>query len=349
MDKETFRLKKAGWIVLCLAGLCLFSVLLIQAGKVNAEAQTITTEATATESKEQMYDASMTQQAVSSSITFSKKKKSLKAGKSFRFQVKTVGITDKVTFKVSDSKLAKINSSGKLTALRVGKVKVTAIAGDYSVSVLVTIKPKKNVALDPGHSAKVTGGTEPIGPGSSTKKAKDSTGTKGVSSGQMEYELTMKLAKKMKLLLEDKGYLVVLTRSNNKKAISCVERAKVANKAGADIFVRIHADGINNASVFGASALYPSSRNPYVNKLSSKSKKLSSCVLNAMCKEAGAKSRGLVARDDLSGSNWAKMPVTLIEAGFMTNKEEDKKLAQDSYQDKLAKGMVQGIEEYFGY
>ena len=145
MDKETFRLKKAGWIILCLAVLCFWSVLLLQAGKVKADAQTMTTEAT--ESKEQTFDASTTQQAVSPSITFSKKKKSLKTGKSFRFQVKTTGITDKVTFKVSDSKLAKINSSGKLTALRVGKVKVTAIAGDYSVSVLLTIKPKKIVAL----------------------------------------------------------------------------------------------------------------------------------------------------------------------------------------------------------
>ena len=269
MGKETFRLKKAGWLVLCLAGLCLFSVLLLQAGKIRAEAETMTTEAATTESKEQTLDASIT--------------------------------------------------------------------------------PKKIVALDPGHSAKMTGGTEPIGPGSSVKKAKDATGTRGVSSGQMEYELTMKLARKMKPLLEDKGYQVVLTRSNNKKAISCVERAKVANKAGADIFIRIHADGINNASVSGASALYPSSRNPYVGKLSSKSKKLSSCVLNAMCKKTGAKNRGLVARDDLSGSNWAKMPVTLIEVGFMTNPEEDKKLAQNSYQDKLAKGMVQGIEAYFGY
>lgn len=349
MGKETFRLKKAGWLVLCLAGLCLFSVLLLQAGKIRAEAETMTTEAATTESKEQTLDASTTQQAISPSITFSKKKKSLKAGKCFRFQVKTVGITDKVTFKVSDTKLAQINSSGKLTALRAGKVKVIAIAGEYSASVSVTIKPKKIVALDPGHSAKMTGGTEPIGPGSSVKKAKDATGTRGVSSGQMEYELTMKLARKMKPLLEDKGYQVVLTRSNNKKAISCVERAKVANKAGADIFIRIHADGINNASVSGASALYPSSRNPYVGKLSSKSKKLSSCVLNAMCKKTGAKNRGLVARDDLSGSNWAKMPVTLIEVGFMTNPEEDKKLAQNSYQDKLAKGMVQGIEAYFGY
>lgn len=348
MEKKTIRVKRAGWIgAVGLSALCLLFLLLICGGQVKAE--TTMSKAPVNEANEPALDIATTQQAASPSISFSKKKSSIKAGKSFRFQVKTVGIADKVTYHISDTRLAKINASGKFTALRVGKVKVTAVAGDYSVSAAVTIKPKKIVALDPGHSSKMTGGTEPVGPGASVKKAKDSTGTKGVSSGQMEYELTMKLARKMKPLLEDKGYLVVLTRANNQKAISCVERAKVANKAGADIFVRIHADGINNASVSGASALYPSGKNPYVGKQSSKSKKLSSFVLDAMCKETGAKKRGLVARDDLSGSNWAKMPVTLIEVGFMTNPQEDKKLAQTSYQDKLAKGMVKGIEEYFGY
>lgn len=358
MDKHVIRLKRIGIIILCVSVMGFLSApLQTETGKAETDivmaqaefAETTMTETTVEASNPAILDSATTQQTVRPSISFIKKKERVKAGKSFHFQVKTVGIADKVAYAVSDNKFAKITSSGKFTALRVGKVKVIATAGEYHVSTSVTIKPKKVVALDPGHSAKVTGGTEPVGPGSSVKKAKDSGGTRGVSSGQAEYELTMKLAKKMKPLLEDKGYLVVLTRSSNKKAISCVERAKVANKAKADIFIRIHADGINNSSVSGASAHYPTSRNPYVGKLSSKSKKLSSCVLNAMCDKAGAKNRGLVARDDLSGSNWAKMPVTLIEVGFMTNREEDKKLARTAYQDKLAKGMVQGIDKYFGY
>ena len=51
---------------------------------------------------------------------------------------------------------------------------------------------------------------------------------------------------------------------------------------------------------------------------------------------------------DLSGTNWAKMPVILIEAGFMTNKTEDERLQDPEYQEKLVQGIVRGIEEYFG-
>ena len=78
-------------------------------------------------------------------------------------------------------------------------------------------------------------------------------------------------------------------------------------------------------------------------------KKLSKCVLNNMCDDAGTYNRGLFVRNDLTGNNWATMPVTLIEVGFMTNPTEDRLLNKKSYQKKLAKGIVAGIDEYFGY
>lgn len=282
-------------------------------------------------------------------IEFTKKTTSLKAGKSYTFQAQTINFDGDITFSVSNSKIAAITENGKLTGKKAGTVTVTAKASGYSTSIKVTIKPKKIVALDPGHSGVVASGTEPVGPGSKVRKAKDASGTRGIVTKLPEYKLTLSLAKKMKKLLEDRGYKVIMTRTSNKKAVSCVKRAKIANKAKADIFVRIHADGIDNTSVSGATALYPSKSNPYVGKLSKKSKKLSKCILKAMCKKSGAKNRGLSARNDLSGSNWAKMPVTLIEVGFMTNPKEDKKLKTTKYQNKLAQGMVDGIDDYFGY
>ena len=68
-----------------------------------------------------------------------------------------------------------------------------------------------------------------------------------------------------------------------------------------------------------------------------------------MCDEAGTYNRGLFVRNDLTGNNWATMPVTLIEVGFMTNPTEDRLLNKKSYRKKLAKGIVTGIDEYFGY
>lgn len=282
-------------------------------------------------------------------VAFTKKTTKLKAGKSYTFQAQTVNFDGNIVFSVSNSKIASITENGKLTGKKAGTVTVTATASEYSTSIKVTITPKKIVALDPGHSGVVAGGTEPVGPGAKIRKAKDASGTRGIVTKIPEYKLTLSLAKKMKKLLEDRGYKVVMTRTSNKKAISCVKRAKIANNAKADIFIRIHADGIDNTSVSGATALYPSKSNPYVGKLSKKSKKLSKCILNAMCKKSGAKNRGLSARDDLSGSNWAKMPVTLIEVGFMTNLTEDRKLKTTKYQNKLAQGMVDGIDDYFGY
>ena len=286
--------------------------------------------------------------AQAAKITFTQTKDKIKAGNTFTFQAATDD-NSPVTYSVTDESLATITEDGQLTAKKIGSVKVIAQSGDISTSTNVNIIGKKIVCLDPGHSAKMSGGTEPIGPGASTRKAKDAVGTRGVVSGTYEYQFTLTLAKRLQTLLEKKGYEVILTRKDSKHAISCKERAMVANDADADIFVRLHVDASASGSARGASALYPSSANPYNGKLSKKCKKLSKCILNNMCEEAGTHNRGLFVRNDLSGSNWAAMPVTLIEVGFMTNATEDRLLNKTSYQKKLAKGIVSGIDEYFGY
>ena len=286
--------------------------------------------------------------AQATKITFTQTKTKIKVGRSFSFQA-AADDNSPVTYSVSDESIATITEDGQLTAKKTGSVKVIAQSGDISAATKVRVIGKKLICLDPGHSAKMTGGTEPIGPGASTRKAKDVIGTRGVVSGTYEYQFTLTLAKRLQTLLEKKGYEVILTRKDSKHAISCKERAMVANNADADIFVRLHVDASASGSVRGASALYPSSANPYNGKLSKKCKKLSKCILNNMCEEAGTHNRGLFVRNDLSGSNWASMPVTLIEVGFMTNPTEDRLLNKKSYQKKLAKGIVSGIDEYFGY
>ena len=286
--------------------------------------------------------------AQATKITFTQTKTKIKVGRSFSFQA-AADDNSPVTYSVSDESIATITEDGQLTAKKTGSVKVIAQSGDISAATNVCVIGKKLICLDPGHSAKMTGGTEPIGPGASTRKAKDVIGTRGVVSGTYEYQFTLTLAKRLQTLLEKKGYEVILTRKDSKHAISCKERAMVANNADADIFVRLHVDASASGSARGASALYPSSANPYNGKLSKKCKKLSKCILNNMCEEANAQNRGLFVRNDLSGSNWASMPVTLIEVGFMTNPTEDRLLNKKSYQKKLAKGIVAGIDAYFGY
>lgn len=205
----------------------------------------------------------------------------------------------------------------------------------------------KVVAIDAGHQARGNYGTEPVGPGASTKKTKVAAGTSGVSSKVPEYKLTLQISRKLRKELETRGYKVVMIRNSNNVNITNKERAQKANKSGADIYIRIHADGSTSSSARGASALYPSTKNPYVGKLSKKSKKLSKCILNSYCRETGFRNRGLSLRDDLTGTNWSKIPVTLIELGFMSNPTEDKQMQKKTMQKKMVKGMADGIDAYF--
>ena len=209
------------------------------------------------------------------------------------------------------------------------------------------IGKQKVIAIDPGHQAKGNYGKEPVGPGATEQKTKVSSGTQGIATKVPEHVFTLELSLRLRDALTELGYEVVMTRETAEVNISNVERAEVANAAGADIYIRIHADGSDNETANGISVLYPSENNPYVAELSPDSKRLAQAVLDEMCEVTGAKKRGIVKRDDLSGTNWAQMPVILIEAGFMTNKTEDKKLQDPEYQAKLVQGMVKGIEEYF--
>lgn len=202
------------------------------------------------------------------------------------------------------------------------------------------------IAIDPGHQAKGNYGKEPVGPGATELKTKVSSGTQGVSTKVPEHVFTLELSLKLRDALVNAGYEVVLTREIAEVDISNVERAEVANAAGADIYIRVHADGADSEAANGISVLYPSENNPYVAELSADSKRLAQAVLDEMCEATGAKKRGIIKRDDLSGTNWAQMPVILIEAGFMTNEAEEKKLLSTEYQDLLVQGIVEGVEEY---
>lgn len=66
-----------------------------------------------------------------------------------------------------------------------------------------------------------------------------------------------------------------------------------------------------------------------------------------MVKNTGAKSRGVTRTDSMSGINWSKVPVTIIEMGFLSNEKEDKLLASSEYQKRIVQGMVNGINGYF--
>ena len=207
---------------------------------------------------------------------------------------------------------------------------------------------RRVIVIDAGHQTRAMGATEPNGPGSSVRKAKVTGGTSGCVTHLPEYKLNLQVAKKLKKELVKRGYKVIMVRTKNNVKLSNVDRAKVANRNKADAFIRIHANSSNNSGVKGALTIAPQSSNKYMTKKNRRdSQKLSKKVLTAFCKATGAKNRGVMYTNTMTGINWCKVPVTIVEMGFMSNPTEDRRMARASYQKKIVKGISDGIDNYF--
>lgn len=138
-----------------------------------------------------------------------------------------------------------------------------------------------------------------------------------------------------------------MTRETNDVNITNVERAEVANNANVDAFIRVHANGSDNSTVNGIETICQTKNNKYNSDIYKSCRKLSDCVLDGMVSMTGAKNRGVWETDTMTGINWCEVPVTIVEMGFMTNAEEDKKLSDVDYQKKIVMGIANGIDNYF--
>ncbi|MBO1264939.1 N-acetylmuramoyl-L-alanine amidase [Proteiniclasticum sp. SCR006] len=206
---------------------------------------------------------------------------------------------------------------------------------------------KKIVVLDPGHQAVQDKEKEPLGPGSEILKNRVSSGTRGVATGVYEYELNLLFSLKLRDRLLEEGFEVLLTRTAHDVSISNKERAEMANEAGADVFIRIHANGSENRDKQGIMTIHPSKDNPFVGHLSEESYRLSRDLHDEMVSGTEGKSAGIQAMDNMVGINWSKVPVSIVELGYMSNEEEDLLLQTEAYQAKLVEGLVRGIQKYF--
>jgi N-acetylmuramoyl-L-alanine amidase len=205
------------------------------------------------------------------------------------------------------------------------------------------------VVIDPGHDLRANPDTEPIGPGSSTRKIKDGGGTRGVVSGLREAELNLRVGLRLRGLLERAGVKVVMTRTRTAgTSMGNVARARIANRAGARLFLRIHADGSTGAAARGTHTLYPALRPGWTDDVYAESKRAARIVQRELRQALGFPDRGLQERSDFTGFNWADVPVILVEMGFMTNPTEDRLLSTSAYQRRAAVGLCRGTLRYLG-
>lgn len=235
----------------------------------------------------------------------------------------------------------------KLLSLFLILTMLVSICTDNVSTISAATNKKKVICIDAGHQTRANLEKEPIGPGAKTTKFKVTGGTGGLWTKQTEYSLALKVAKKLKKILKKRGYKVIMCREKNDVNMSNSERAAIANEAKADVFIRIHANGAANKSVNGAMTICQTKKNPFNAGLYSKSKLLSEKVLDGVVAKSGCKKQYVWETDTMSGINWAQVPVTIVEMGYMTNEAEDRALNTASYQKKMAEGMADGIDAYF--
>ena len=203
------------------------------------------------------------------------------------------------------------------------------------------------VVIDPGHQAQANGEKEPIGPGAREEKAKVTSGAQGVETGQEEHELNLQVALKLQQVLLERGYQVALTRTAADVDLSNAQRAQMANALQADVFIRIHANSAEDEEVSGVVTLCQTPEDPYDTGMYYESQALSQFVLEGMAKATGAKMQPVLETDTMTGINWCKVPVTIVEMGYLSNPKEDRLLQTEDYQQKLAHGIANGIDLFF--
>ena len=213
----------------------------------------------------------------------------------------------------------------------------------------VAAAPAPMIVIDPGHDLRANLDTEPIGPGSPVRKIKDGGGTHGVVSGTSEAELNLAISLRLRALLVRSGVRVAMTRTRTAgTSVGNIARARVANRAGASLFIRIHADGSSAASARGTHTLYPARRSGWTDDIYASSRAAAGTVQRELVRALGFPDRGLQERSDMTGFNWADVPAILVEVGFMTNATEDTALATAPYRERAAVGLCRGVLRFLG-
>lgn len=204
------------------------------------------------------------------------------------------------------------------------------------------------IGVNAGHQARLDSRKEPLSPEKgSPKKARISGGTRGVATRKYEYKTNLEIALRLRDRLEAMGARVLMAREKHDVRISNVERAKMMNGAGVDLYIQLHCNGSRNKKAHGLETLVPVERGYQMGKVLEDSRRLAALVQAEEINATGAKNIGVIKRKDLSGFNWSKVPTCLIEMGYMTNAAEDKLLNKPEYQEKLVDGMVRAFELYF--
>lgn len=202
----------------------------------------------------------------------------------------------------------------KLSTTSAGLITVTFNTSGGGTTTTPTVK--KTVVIDAGH-----GNQDP--------------GTIGVT-GKKEKDFNLSLALKIQQLLKkESGIKVIMTRDDD-NFLTLSERVSLANNAKADLFLSIHANS-GPAAATGSETYY--------NRANSKT--LANTVHKYLVQAAGLKDRG-VKTGNFAVIRDTTMPAILLEVGFLSNKNDEAALFNETFQNRVAEGVVKGMKEYLG-
>lgn len=173
------------------------------------------------------------------------------------------------------------------------------------------------------------------------------------SNGVSEADINLKITLKVQALLEQSGANVILTRSDKnaiydidkktlreKKNSDIHNRVKIGNSSSADIFVSIHLNKIPQGEYYGWQTFFKDGND--------NGKKLATCIqenLNASIQKENKRVPLKISKVYII--KHVEIPTSIVECGFLSNKEEEIQLQNEEYQDKIAWGIYNGIMDYF--
>ena len=158
-----------------------------------------------------------------------------------------------------------------------------------------------------------------------------------------EKRICLQMARLVKKHLNQMGYRVIMTRDTD-VFVSLAKRVEIAGQASGDLFVSIHCNSTRNPTAQGIEIFFYDNRDDRTR--SSASRKLAEAVLSRVIRRTEAVSRG-VKKGNFYVIRETAMPAILVESGFISNPGERALLRTRDYQEKIARGIVDGVDAFF--
>jgi N-acetylmuramoyl-L-alanine amidase len=137
-----------------------------------------------------------------------------------------------------------------------------------------------------------------------------------------------------------------MTRTGSGYRGGNIARARFCNARGAALMLRIHADGSTDTSQRGISTLTPALHLGWTDDVYRSSRRAARAIQSGLVRVTAARDLGVVERSDLTGFNWADVPVVLAETGFLSNPVDRRLLRSSAYQWRIARGLTAGVAAF---